>query len=151
MYAYTPDLAGDTSAERERLAELLSDAGAGTKRFIDVHNGQKGSFDTGNARYPDDPEIEGNYGVKGGRGGDESGKWLVDIKTGKHERYNGIQLAGYALGLGVYESANRAILRLKNDGTYSFLTKHKSVGSFDSDLWSSMWLSALNMYWWNNL
>lgn len=91
LYAYTPDLAGDTSDEREQLAELLSDAGAGTKRFIDVHDGQKGSFDTGNARLPGDPEIEGNYGVKGGRGGDESGKWLVDIDIDDYDEAKNAQ------------------------------------------------------------
>jgi len=79
LYAYTPDLAGDTSDERARLADLLAEAGLGTERFIDAHDGQKGSFDTGNARPPDDPEIHGNYGVKGGRGGDDTAPWLVDL------------------------------------------------------------------------
>ncbi len=59
--------------------------GAVVKRLIDVHNGQKGSFDTGNARHPDESEIEGNYGVKGGRGGDESGKCLVDIDVDDYD------------------------------------------------------------------
>ena len=86
LYAYTPDLAGDTSTERARLAALLADAGVGTERFIDVHDGQKGSFDTGNARPPDDPEIRGNYGVKGGRGGDGEGYWLVDIDIDDYDQ-----------------------------------------------------------------
>jgi len=81
LYAYTPDLAGDTAGERERLVELLAgaDADTGTERFIDVLNGQKASFDTGNARAPDNDELGGNYGVKGGRGGDPEDAWLVDI------------------------------------------------------------------------
>ena len=33
LYAYTPDLAGDTSAEQERVAELLAEADLGTERF----------------------------------------------------------------------------------------------------------------------
>jgi len=79
LYAHTPDLAGDTTAERDRLAALLEEADLGTERFIDAHDGLKGSFDTGNARPPDDPEIHGNYGVKGGRGGDDTAPWLVDL------------------------------------------------------------------------
>ena len=85
IYAYTPDLAGDTARERRRLADLLAEAGVGTKRFIDVLDGQKASFDTGNDRHPDDPEISGNYGVKGGRGGDDGGKWLVDIDVDDYD------------------------------------------------------------------
>ena len=84
LYAYTPDLAGDTSAERERVAELLAEAGLGTERFIDVLDGQKASFDTGNAREPDDEEIGGNYGVKGGRAGDTE-RWLVDIDVDDYD------------------------------------------------------------------
>jgi CRP-like cAMP-binding protein len=78
LYAYTPDLAGDTSTQRETLAGLFREAGVSTTRFINVHDGQKGSFDTGNFRDPDDPELSGNYGVKGGRIGDDD-KWLVDF------------------------------------------------------------------------
>jgi len=84
LYAYTPDLAGDTSAERERVAELLAEAGLGTERFIDVLDGQKASFDTGNARTPDDEEVGGNYGVKGGRAGDTE-RWLVDIDVDDYD------------------------------------------------------------------
>jgi hypothetical protein len=84
LYAYTPDLAGDTSPDRERVAELLADAGVGTERFIDLLDGQKASFDTGNDRTPDDPEISGNYGVKGGRT-DDSDLWLVDIDVDDYD------------------------------------------------------------------
>jgi hypothetical protein len=85
LYAYTPDLAGDTSDQRARLAELFAETGVGTERFIDVHDGQKGSFDTGNARPPEDPEIHGNYGVKGGRGGDDTAPWLVDLDVDDYD------------------------------------------------------------------
>ncbi|QCS43648.1 hypothetical protein [Natrinema versiforme] len=85
LYAYTPDLAGDTTAERERFAELLDTVGVGTERFIDVHDGQKGSFDTGNAREYDDPSITGNYGVKGGQGGSDTDRWLVDIDVDDYD------------------------------------------------------------------
>lgn len=87
LYLYTPDLAGDTSAERARVAELLRAAGAGTERFIDCHDGHKGSFDTGNDRAPDDPEISGNYGIKGGTGADADadGLHLVDIDVDDYD------------------------------------------------------------------
>jgi hypothetical protein len=85
MYAYTPDLAGDTTAERERFAELLDTVDVGTERFIDVHDGQKGSFDTGNAREYDDPSITGNYGVKAGQGGSDTDRWLVDIDVDDYD------------------------------------------------------------------
>lgn len=85
LYAHTPDLAGDTSTERDRLAVLLEEAGIGTERFIDVHNGHKGYFDTGNERPPDDSRIGGNYGVKGGRGGNETRPWLVDIDVDDYD------------------------------------------------------------------
>jgi len=85
LYAYTPDLAGDTDRQRERFADLLAEAGVGRERFVDVLDGQKASFDTGDARPPDDPEISGNYGVKGGRGGDDGGGWLVDIDVDDYD------------------------------------------------------------------
>lgn len=85
LYAYTPDLAGDTSHERKRFAALLDTVGVGTERFIDVHDGQKGSFDTGNARPHDDPRITGNYGVKGGEGGSDNDQWLVDIDVDDYD------------------------------------------------------------------
>jgi hypothetical protein len=79
LYAYTPNLAGNTHAERTRVAELLDAAGVGTERFINIHDGHKESFDTGNARPPDDSEMYVNYGVKGGRSGDDGSPWLVDV------------------------------------------------------------------------
>jgi hypothetical protein len=84
LYAYTPDLAGDTSAERETLATLLREAGVSTTRYINVHDGQKGSFDTDNFRDPDDPKLSGNYGVKGGRIDDDD-KWLVDFDVDDYD------------------------------------------------------------------
>lgn len=84
IYAYTPDLVGDISAQRERMAELLAKSGAGTKRFINCLDGQKASFDTDAYRDPDDPEISGNYGVKGGDA-DDSGRWLVDIDVDDYD------------------------------------------------------------------
>ena len=86
IYAYTPDLAGDTSAERERLAELLAaaDADTGDERFINVHDGQKSRFDT-DPKPPDAPDLSGNYGVVGGRGGDPDGAWLVDIDVDDYD------------------------------------------------------------------
>lgn len=85
LYAYTPDLAGDTDRQRERVADLLAEAGLGRERFVDVIDGQKMSFDTGNARLPDDDGLGGNYGVKGGRGGDNAGRWLVDIDVDDYD------------------------------------------------------------------
>jgi Bifunctional DNA primase/polymerase, N-terminal. len=84
LYAYTPDLAGDTSTQRETIAALLREAGVSTTRFINVHDGQKGSFDTGNFHDPDDPELSGNYGVKGGRIDDDD-KWLVDLDVDDYD------------------------------------------------------------------
>jgi len=85
LVAYTPDLAGDTSEQRHRLAELLAESGAGTDRFINVLNGQKASFDTANDRPPDHDAIQGNYGVKGGRGAQETGPWLLDIDVDDYD------------------------------------------------------------------
>ena len=81
---YAPDLAGDTSTPRERLAARLESVGAGTERFINVIDAQKGRFDT-DRRRPDDAEISGNYGVVGGRGGDDDGRWLVDIDVDDYD------------------------------------------------------------------
>jgi hypothetical protein len=78
LYAYTPDLAGDTSLQRRRLANCLAEAGVGTERFIDCHDGHKGRFDS-DPKPPDHDALSGNYGVVGGRGGDDDGLWLVDI------------------------------------------------------------------------
>ena len=85
LYAYTPDLTDDAASERERLVELLTEVGVGTERFIDVLDGQKASFDTAEDRPADDPELSGNYGVKGGRGADGGELWLVDIDVDDYD------------------------------------------------------------------
>ncbi|RQG89711.1 hypothetical protein [Natrarchaeobius chitinivorans] len=86
LYIYTPTLVEDTTTERDRFAALLATAGVGTERFIEVLDGQKASFDTDNRREPADPELAGNYGVKGGCGGNgEGGRWLVAIDVDDYE------------------------------------------------------------------
>ena len=86
LYAYTPNVAGITYGERELFAELLDVAGVGTERFINVLNGQKASFDTDNARSYDSQKIGGNYGVKGGRGGSDTDRFLIDIDIDYQEK-----------------------------------------------------------------
>lgn len=115
LYVYTPDLAGDTSTKRERFADLLAEAGVGRERFVDVLDGQKMSFDTGNARLPDDGRLGGNYGVKGGRGGDDDGYWLVDIDVDDYDDA---------------KASNAAVDRLRNETTAvaSAHTTHERPG-----------------------
>ena len=84
LYAYTPDLAGDTTDDREEIADLLEAAGVEADRFIDVLDGQKASFDTPAYRSADDTELSGNYGVKGGRI-DDGEYWLVDIDVDDYD------------------------------------------------------------------
>lgn len=112
LYAYSPDLAGDTSREREQIAELLADAGAGTERFINVLDGQKASFDTGNFREPGDSEIYGNYGVKGGRGGDADGYWLIDIDVDDYD---------------AAKESNKRVEELRDDGTLAVASAHTTT------------------------
>jgi len=81
---YTPDLAGDTSTPRSRLADRFNEAGVGTKRFINCLDGQKGRFDT-DPKAASDGRLSGNYGVVGGRGGDDDGYWLVDIDVDDYD------------------------------------------------------------------
>lgn len=58
----------DSSDARDRFADRLDEAPLSVWRFIDVIDGEKGTYDH-TQRTPDDPALSGNYGVYGGRGG----------------------------------------------------------------------------------
>lgn len=77
--------------QRERFAERLREAGLSTKRFIDVHDTAKGTTNH-TQREPDDSALQGNYGVYGGRGADETDPralWLVDVDVDDYDRDDG--------------------------------------------------------------
>jgi len=68
-------------------------------------------------------------------------KYLIDWKTGGHQRWHGLQLAAYAIGT---ERPNdewkRAVVLLKKDGNYSILTEHRSIFPFTDLYWDKTWL-----------
>lgn len=85
-----------------------------------------------------------------GTGDPDESLWVIDIKTGSHERHHGVQLEAYRRGLGL--EAKKAILLLKKTGKYSFFTKHKTIGDFNNDgIWERLWLGALGIHFWQNL
>lgn len=93
----TSDVSGDTIPDepddtppspadcREVFAERLRDANLDTQRFIDVQDGEKGTYD--HTQYgPDASALSGNYGVYGGAGaGDNTGWVLVDIDVDDYD------------------------------------------------------------------
>lgn len=59
----------DPEIQHERFADRLREAGVSVQRFIDVHDGAKGSTD--HTRHgPDAGSLKGNYGVYAGLGAD---------------------------------------------------------------------------------
>lgn len=68
----------DPAEQRARFVDRLHESNVSTKRFIDVHDGAKGSTEH-TQRAPDDPRLRGNYGTYGGPGADEDVRWLVDV------------------------------------------------------------------------
>jgi len=68
-------------------------------------------------------------------------KTIIDIKTGGVESWCGLQLAayGYAYDIGL----NRAILQLRKDGKYRYITK-LSKQELSGDYWIIMWKKILN-------
>lgn len=70
---------------RRVFGERLEAAGLDTRRFIDVHDGEKPS--TNHTRHrPDSTSLNGNYGVYGGAGDGEDTGWIpVDIGVDDYE------------------------------------------------------------------
>ena len=77
---------------REIFAHRLRDANLDTQRFIDVQDGEKGTYDY--TQYePDAPGLSGNYGVYGGAGaGDDTGWIFVDLDV---DDYDGDRAPGW--------------------------------------------------------
>lgn len=96
---------------------------------------------------PDDG-VGGTVDCVGSLSGEDT-PWVIDIKTGSHERHHGIQLEAYRRGLGI--EAKKGVLLLKKTGKYSLLTKHKTIGDFSDGIWERLWLGALGIYFWQNL
>lgn len=62
----------DPEQERQRVTDRLRDADMPTQRFIDIRDGEKGTWTSGhqqpeNQVEPDDPRLDGNYGTHPGR------------------------------------------------------------------------------------
>lgn len=74
----------DAAAEKHRVAERLADAGLATDRFIEVTDGEKGTYD--HTQQPPDV-VTGNYGVYAGRG-----LVAVDVDTGTAQGASALDL-----------------------------------------------------------
>lgn len=68
--------------------------------------------------------------------------YIIDIKTGAHQRWHGLQLAAYAIAAGVPQY-KRAIIKLSKDGNYSVIEKHRSIAPFWDPIWEKSWLTIL--------
>ena len=103
------DELSDLELQRERFAERLREVGVSTQRFIDVHDGAKGTRNH-TQRGPDAGKLSGNYGVYGGPGGDSDivtdphafegdpeeieDLWLVDVDVDDYENSGDEPTAG---------------------------------------------------------
>lgn len=72
---------------------------------------------------------------------------LIDVKTGSHQRWHGLQLAAYAYGANIAD-ADRYILLLKKDGKYSLLDGHRTIGKFNDPFWDLAWNGILTTHLW---
>lgn len=72
--------------------------------------------------------------------------WLIDIKTGQHELWHGLQLAAYEMGINnTFDIPidKRRVVHLKANGKYSICDKDKRVGAYDDSIWKTMWTALL--------
>lgn len=79
---------------------------------------------------------------------------IIDLKTGAHQRWHGLQLTGYATGLAVsrdpkYLEYHKGILLLKKDGKYSLLDGHRTIGKFDEPVWKYYWNGIVARHQWD--
>lgn len=76
---------------------------------------------------------------------------MVDLKSGAHELWHGLQLAAYRLAFIEtfgYDVAGVRVVHLKKNGKYSICDEDKDVGKYDSTIWDSHWktiMSARNL------
>jgi len=76
--------------------------------------------------------------------------WLIDIKTGSHELWHGLQLAAYEMAIKAtmgIEIDKRRVVHLKNTGKYSICSKDRKIGDYDSTKWMQIWASIINARW----
>ena len=121
--------AGDfgTESERLHLAERFHESGVSTQRFVDVEDGEKRTFDH-TQRAPDDPALSGNYGIYAGRGGDDSGIWLVELDVDDYDE-DGIDPDG----LEAVEAISAETLAIESPHTSEENPGHRLVAVTDED------------------
>lgn len=69
----------------------------------------------------------------------EGTKIILDIKTGAHELWHGLQLAAYSAFQELEGFEDRRIVHLKKTGKYSVCYKDKKIGHYDRPEWDEIW------------
>lgn len=89
--------------------------------------------------YSEDGNYAGMYDRSGTIGGEP---WLIDIKTGQHQRWHGLQLAAYTRAAG-FSGWRRAVVHLNKKGKYYFCVGDRRHGSYDNPVWDKYWTAIL--------
>lgn len=66
-------------------------------------------------------------------------KIIIDIKSGAHELWHGLQLAAYSAFPDLKGVENRRVVRLKKTGKYAVDYKDKAIGHYDHKSWDEVW------------
>ncbi len=91
--------------------------------------------------YNEDGDYAGTYDRDGLM---KKEPWLLDIKTGAHQRYHGLQLAGYAAGDELLAGYRRGIVHLRKNGKYYLCTGDRLYGEYDNPRWDRWWETVVN-------
>lgn len=77
---------------------------------------------------------------------DRTGRWqsdepiVLDIKSGQHELWHGLQLAAYKkLAFAENQEPARRVVHLKENGKYSLSNKDKHIGMYEDPAWDRIW------------
>lgn len=85
--------------------------------------------------YCEDGDYAGMYDRSGAIHGD---RWLLDIKTGQHQRWHGLQLAAYTRAAQM-EGYRRGVVHLRENGKYYLCTGDRRHGDYDDPIWDTYW------------
>ena len=143
----------DRGTDIHLLTELIDE---GLLEYVDIQGNQYQDWLEGYFRFKNENEVvieeierevifEGEYAYKGhiDRIMVVNGeRFIVDIKTGQVQKWNGLQLAAY--GMAYNPDMSRAVLKLEKNGNYKFKTKISR--DLSSEYWLREWSRILKEY-----
>lgn len=74
-------------------------------------------------------------------------EFIIDIKSGGHSLWHGLQLAAYRIAFidtFGYNVNGVRVIHLKKTGKYSICDGDKSIGKYDESVWESHWITIIS-------